>query len=65
MATQFDDFDAQLQCEDIQGDYIPTEQDLLDMEVAFGFDPDELDATVNISFILYPRDAINKFVRGE
>ena len=32
MATQFDDFDAQLQCEDVQGDYIPTEQDLLDLE---------------------------------
>ena len=42
MATQFDDFDAQLQCEDVQGDYIPTEQDLLDMEVAFALDPMEV-----------------------
>ena len=42
MATQFDDFDAQLQCEDVQGDYIPNEQDLLDMEVAFALDPMEV-----------------------
>jgi len=63
MQTQFDDFDAQLQCEDVQGDYIPTEQDLLDMEIAFGFNPDELDVTIQISFILYPADAINKIVR--
>lgn len=43
----------------IQGDYILTEQD----EIAFGFNPDELDATIQISFILYPVDAINKIVR--
>ena len=42
MQNQFDDFDAQLQCEDVQGDYIPTEQDLLDMEVAFALDPMEV-----------------------
>lgn len=42
MQTQFDDFDAQLQCEDIQGDYIPTEQDLLDMEVAFRLSDSEI-----------------------
>jgi hypothetical protein len=43
MQAQFDDFDAQLQCEDVQGDYIPTEQDLLDMEVAFALDPEILE----------------------
>jgi len=42
MQNQFDDFDAQLQCEDVQSDYIPTEQDLLDMEVAFALDPMEV-----------------------
>ena len=47
MATQFDDFDAQLQCEDVQGDYIPTEQDLLDMEVAFALDPMEVVAQLD------------------
>lgn len=42
MEMIFDDFDAQLQCEDIQAEYIPTEQDLLDMEVAFAIDPVEI-----------------------
>lgn len=42
MEIQFDDFDAQLQCEDVQGDYIPTEQDLLDMEVAFRLSDSEI-----------------------
>ena len=42
MQAQFDDFDAQLQCEDVQGDYIPTEQYLLDMEVAFAVNPVEI-----------------------
>ena len=43
MQTQFDDFDAQLQCEDVQGDYIPTGQDLLDMEVALVLNPEILE----------------------
>ena len=42
MEMIFDDFDAQLQCEDIYADYIPTKQDLLDMEVAFAVDPVEI-----------------------
>lgn len=31
MPAQFDDFDAQLQAEDVYTDYEPTEQDLADM----------------------------------
>lgn len=42
MQTQFDDFDAQLQCEDVQAEYIPTDQDLLDMEVAFRLSDSEI-----------------------
>jgi hypothetical protein len=50
MEMIFDDFDAQLQCEDRQADYVPTDQDLKDMEVAFVFDPETLENDLDNPF---------------
>ena len=46
MPVQFDDFDAQVQCEDVQQEYVPTEQDLQDMGVAFSMSEAEFEGMV-------------------
>jgi hypothetical protein len=43
MEMIFDDFEAQLQCEDIQAEYIPTDEDLEEMGMVFIFNPEILE----------------------